>query len=202
MESYCKKEWRSPTTPRSRSAFTLIELLMVVAVMVLISGAAGGLYLGSYQNRVIEQAGRQMLLTAGYARLFAIENQRSCKMQFDRNQGKYWLSYDEYDEESPDPTEKIIQNQYSKPVSLPEAIQFEKISIVPMSREEEVDFTSDANVNAIYFYANGTADSAGVTIGNTKTHYTLKVEAATGKAKLEFGVPEELTSDIVDLDQP
>jgi prepilin-type N-terminal cleavage/methylation domain-containing protein len=201
MKSHGKKEWSLSAAPSHRSAFTLIELLMVVAVMVLISGVAGGLYLGTYQNRVIEQAGRQMLLTAGYARLFAIENQRSCKMQFDRNQRKYWLSYDEYDEESPDPVAKVIQNQYSRPVSLPEAIQLEKISIVPMNRQE-MDFTQDANGDAIHFYANGTADSAGVSIGNTKTHYTLKVAAATGKAKLEFGLLEERTSDMVDLDQP
>ncbi len=201
MKSHGKKEWFLFAAPPHRSAFTLIELLMVVAVIVVISGAAGGLYLGTYQNRVIEQAGRQMLLTAGYARLFAVENQRSCRMQFDRNQGKYWLSYDEYDVQSPDPVVKVIQNQYSKPVSLPETVQFEKISVVPINRQE-MDFTQDANGDAIRFYANGSADSAGIVISNGKTRYTLQVAAATGKAKLDFGSPDEFARDIVDLDQP
>lgn len=199
MKSHEKKEWFWFAAPPHRSAFTLIELLMVVAVVVLICGAAGGLYRGSYQNRRIEQAGRQMLLTAGYARLFAVENQRSCRMQFDGNQGKYWLCYDAYEVENADPAVTVIQNQYSRPVSLPEAVQLEKISVVPMNRQE-MDFTNDANGDAIHFYANGTADSAAVVISNGKTRYTLKVAAATGKAKLEFGLREELTSDIVDLD--
>jgi len=52
----------------------------------------------------------------------------------------------------------------------------------------------------IIFLPDGTAQSAVVQIGDEKTHYTVSINAATGKAKLVSGTVENVKVSTVDLD--
>ena len=50
------------------------------------------------------------------------------------------------------------------------------------------------------FSPNGSAQTAVVQIGDGKTHYAISISAATGKAKIYFGISEDIEVRIIDLD--
>ena len=52
----------------------------------------------------------------------------------------------------------------------------------------------------VVFLPNGSAESAVLQIGDGKTHYTVAVVAATGKATLSSGTAQEIDTVSIDLD--
>jgi hypothetical protein len=65
-----------------------------------------------------------------------------------------------------------------------------------------LDTDEDAeDLQRIVFSPNGTAQMAVIQIGNGKTHYTISVSAATGRAKMVYGTAEKVKPTSVDLDQ-
>ncbi len=186
---------------RQHNGFTLVELLVVVSLIALLTGAVGGVYLGTYKKRIIEKAAREMLLTAKYARIVAIQRQQSCKLQFDRENNRFWLAVDAPGELTGQTEETVIKDVYSKPVEFEGSVRFENIMIRLGGAAGEDGWQEDSEQAEIVFTAVGTADAAAVTIGDGKSRYTLIISAATGKAKLEFGEPDETWNELIDLDE-
>jgi hypothetical protein len=52
----------------------------------------------------------------------------------------------------------------------------------------------------VIFLPNGSAESAVLQIGDGKSHYTVAVVAATGKATLSSGTAKEIDTVSIDLD--
>jgi type II secretion system protein H len=63
-------------TRRSQRGFTLIEILMVVAIFVLIAGIAAPMFVGSYAGAKLRTGVRAVVMTARYARNMAVVRQR------------------------------------------------------------------------------------------------------------------------------
>ncbi len=63
-------------TRRSQRGFTLIEILMVVAIFVLIAGIAAPMFAGSYAGAKLRSGARIVVMTHRYARNMAIMRQR------------------------------------------------------------------------------------------------------------------------------
>jgi len=63
-------------TRRSQRGFTLIEILMVVAIFVLIAGIAAPMFAGSYAGAKLRSGARVVVMTHRYARNMAIMRQR------------------------------------------------------------------------------------------------------------------------------
>ena len=182
-----------------RQGFTIVEVLLVVAVMVVLAGAAGGVYWGSYQRSQLDGAGRELLLTAKYARVNAIENQRCCKLKFDQVNHGYWLAYDEIDDRTNRSDERVIRDSFSKPTRLGEGIEFLDVE-VRAERWANGEGGKDRDVSEVVFAPDGTADAAVVVVGNRETFYTLMISRPTGKARLHLGEPDRTMEDSVDLD--
>ena len=107
-----KKRNRNP-------GFTLIEILMVVAVIALIAGMGGGIYLGTYQATLVKKAARDFQLAAKYARMTAIERQRSCTLRLDLANHAFVVTRqaDEAEETEENETgEMILRDVWFKPV--------------------------------------------------------------------------------------
>ena len=177
--------------------FTLVEVLVVVVIIGLLGGLGGGVYIGSYKRLLVEKAARDFFLTAKYARIMAIEKQCQYKIVLDVTNNGFHLVTTQMDEEGGQAEQMIVSDSFCKPVLFEGEIMFADIQITPIgveATEEEEDEQS------IVFSANGTAQTAMIMIGDGKTHYTITITAATGKAKVYDGIVEDVDVGVIDLD--
>jgi type II secretion system protein H len=177
--------------------FTLVELLVVIAIVSLMASVGSGMLVGTFQRLKVDKTASNLLLTAKYARMMAVEQQRRYTLCLDQVNNGFYLMTTLYDEESGQIGSVIVQDPYCKPVTFDGNVRFEDIQITPISLETSSE--SD-DLSTIAFMPDGTAQSAIVQIGNDKTHYTLSINAATGRAKLVSGTAENVKVSTVDLD--
>lgn len=171
------------------TGFTIAELLIVVIVIALIASVGGGFYVGTYKNMLVVKTARDFLLTAKYARIMAIEKQRQYEIRLDVANNGFLLATTQLDEETEQTEQTIVKDSYCKPVEFEGDVKFEDIQITPTGLETT---TGDGNEQAIVFLPNGTAQSAVIQVGDGKTHYTISINAATGRAKMYFGAVEDV----------
>ena len=181
-----------------RFGFTLAEVLVVVIVMSLLAGLGSGIYVGTHKRMLVEKAARDFVLTAQYARIMAIEKQRQYKIQLDAANNGFLLATTQLDEENGQTEQVIVQNSFCRPVEFEGEVRFEDIQITPIGLETTTE--DDEEEQAIVFSPNGTAQSTVIQIGDGKTHYTVSIFAATGKAKVYFGTSEDVEIGFIDLD--
>jgi prepilin-type N-terminal cleavage/methylation domain-containing protein len=181
----------------TRKAFTIAELLVVVVIIGLLTGAGAGLYVGTFKKLQVEKAAYDFFLTAKYARLMAVEKQNEYKMRLDLTNKQFYLTTVSWDEENARSQQEIIKNYYCKPVQLQGDVVFEAVQIVPSGWETE---SVGDELKTITFSPNGTAQSSVVQIGDGKTHYSISISPATGRAKISFGTAENVKVGTVDLD--
>ena len=180
-----------------RKGFTVSELLMVVVIIGLITGAGAGLYVGTFRKMQVEKAAYDFFLTAKYARLMAVEKQSQYKMELDRANNGFYLTTVLWDEESGQAQQEIVKDFYCKPVEFQGDVVFESVNIVPSGWETQ---SVSEELQTIVFSPNGTAQSSVVQIGDGNTHYTVSISPATGRAKMLFGTNENVKVGTIDLD--
>ncbi|MCF7958996.1 MAG: prepilin-type N-terminal cleavage/methylation domain-containing protein [Phycisphaerae bacterium] len=189
--------------------FTLVELLAVSALIVMFSGTAGVFYLTTYQKRVIEKSARQLLLTARYGRIVAIERHSPCRMVLDKSGKQFYLAVDDPGDDASTAEERVIKNPFSRPVKLHEKVNFQTILIETLSQEDpETSYNDESTENAdgqntrtIIFAPDGTTDNTIITLTDGKRYYTLKISGATGKTNLIRGQADQVEPDTLDLDE-
>lgn len=184
-------------TKNKHNGFTLIELLVVISLISLIASLSGSRLVGAFERLKLDKTANDLLLTAQYARVTAIEKQKQYKLYLDTKNNEFYLVTPIFDETNGYMGEEIVQDTYCKPVTLENDIQFEDVEITPIGLETN-NLTSDLSV--IVFSPDGTAQTALVQIGNGQMHYTLSVIAATGKVKLSPGTIDNVRITTVDLD--
>ena len=181
-----------------RCGFTLAEVLVVVVIIALLGGLGGGMYVGSYKRMLVEKAARDFVLTAQYARIIAIEKQRQYKIRLDAANNGFSLVTTQWDEEAGKTEQMIVKDSFCRPVEFEVGVMFEDIQITPTGLETTTE--TDEDEQSIVFLPNGTAQSAVIQIGDGKTHYTVSIFAATGKAKVHSGTTEDVEVATIDLD--
>lgn len=181
-----------------KCGFTLVEVLVVVVIIGLLGGLGGGIYVGTYKKLLVEKAARDFFLTAKYARIMAIEKQRQYKIVLDTVNNGFHLVTTQLDEEGEQTEQMIVRDSFCKPVAFEGETLFEDIKIIPVSLVNTTE--EDEDEQSIVFSANGTAQTAAIQIGNGKTHYTITISSATGKAKVHEGTAEDVEFGVIDLD--
>lgn len=180
-----------------RHGFTIAEVLVVVVIIGLVTGAGAGLYVGTFRKMQVEKTAYDFFLAAKYARLMAVEKQSQYKMELDLANNGFYLSTVSWDEESGQAQQEIVKNFYCKPVQFQGDVVFESVEIVPSGWE--TDSVSEEH-QTIIFTPNGTAQSSVIQIGDGKTHYSISISPATGRAKMFFGTSENMKVNTTDLD--
>ncbi len=178
--------------------FTLVEVLVVVVIIGLLGGLGGGIYVGTYKMLLVKKAARDFFMTAKYARIMAIEKQRQYKIVLDTANNGFHLVTTQLGEEGGQTEQMIVRDSFCKPVVFEDEIGFEDIQITPISLVTTTE--EDEDEQSIAFSANGTAQLAAIQIGNGKTHYTITISSATGKAKVYEGISEDVEVGVIDLD--
>ena len=181
--------------------FTLVEMLMVVALIALVAGMSGGLYLGTYKQTLVKKAARDFELGAQYARLTAIEGQQTCTLRLDMATGAFAVTRQAAAEETEEPGEVVLRDVWFKPVEFEGEVEFEFVQVAAAGLESSGESGDVEDQRIIVFHPDGTSENAVVQIGDGKTHYTVTISAATGKTKVRFGTGENVVFATIDLDR-
>jgi len=177
--------------------FTLVEVLVVIALIALVAGVGAGLYKGTYEGLLVKRAARDFYLAAKYARMLAIERQSPCRLILDNEENRYALVMDELSRDTQEIEQQAVRNFYFKPVQLAGDVKFEEINITSADADENYDEQS----RVIIFSPDGTSQAAVIQIGDGKTHYTASLSPATGRVRVQFGKAETIEAQVVDLDK-
>ena len=78
----------------SQSAFTLIELVLVMFIIAILSGMLAPALIRFTAGRSVENYGRQIVGLAQYARAQSISEARVYRLNFDQNSGESWVTAD------------------------------------------------------------------------------------------------------------
>jgi len=184
----------------------MLEVIVVVVIIGLIASATGGLYMGTFKNMQLEKSAKEIYLAAKYARLAAVEKQTEFRLAIDKGQGKFFVAYEQINEETEELEDVVVSNPYTRPVTVPDGIQIEDVIIVrsvqsfASENRSDIEGEDDISESVVIFTPYGTADSAVIKIGNGRTSYTVSVSPATGKVKIARG-ETEMPLDIIDLDE-
>lgn len=192
----CTRSQYSGDLQRTRG-FTLVEVLLVVALIVVLGGLGGGMYAGTYKKLLVQKAARQFLLMAKYARIMAIERGQPYEVQLDLGNRGFLAATAEWNANSGQMEKVPVRDYYCKPVAFEGDVKFEDVKIEASTAQ----VTGDEQLQQrIVFLPNGSAESAVVQIGDGKTHYSIAIVASTGKASLFAGTAGEIKVAVVDLD--
>lgn len=83
-----------PTNIKNKAGFTLMELMVVVAIIAILTGVAVPNVLGWMRNRVISNTARQIFNAVQISRLAAIKNSSDAVLEFmDTDGDNYYDSY-------------------------------------------------------------------------------------------------------------
>jgi len=188
--------------PGSDNGFTVAELLLVVIIIALVGGVGGGLYVGTYKKVMVQKSARQLVRTAKYAKILAVERQKPCKLVLDQAQKHYYLTVESVDEETQQPEKIVVRNEYCRPAKLADDVAFEKIQIASIDNQsaDQSPHQRQDGKYVIIFAANGTCDGGIVQIGDGKRHYTVVFSSASGKATMLLGTTEKVQTETIDLD--
>ena len=174
---------------------------MVVLIIGLIAGSGTGLYVGSFKKMRVQKAAYDLLLTAQYGRIMAIERNSKCTLVLDAGNNAFWLTRIQWDEEGEQVAEQVVKDPYCKPVQFEGDVVFEDIQMAQSEFETDAGEEEESGgEQSIVFLPDGSAQTAAVQIGNGKTHYTVSINAATGRAKLYSGTTEKVKITSTDLD--
>ncbi|MEN6577382.1 MAG: prepilin-type N-terminal cleavage/methylation domain-containing protein [Phycisphaerales bacterium] len=193
MHQCRRRNWLSETG----RGFTLTEILLVVAIIGMIGGLGGGYCVGTYKKLLVEKAARQFLLMARYARIMAIEQQRPYELLVDPNNQGFFLATAQADPETGESKKVAVRDFFCKPVEFEGDVKFEDVRLETYMETSPGEVDSEQK---IMFLPNGSAESAVVQIGDGKTHYSIALVAATGKASLYPGATSDIRTASIDLD--
>jgi prepilin-type N-terminal cleavage/methylation domain-containing protein len=180
----------------ARRAFTFVELMVVTLLIALLAGSSIRGSVLTFRKMQVERAAREVFLSAQFARIQAVESQRSAQVTLDPKTRSIAVMA------VVKKGQQMVRNAYSRPYQFAEEVTFERIDIMP-TRPPEIATQDEAPNTVITFRPDGSADEAVVQVGNGKTHWTVYISSGTGAARAEPGVAKEQSATtVIDLDKP
>jgi prepilin-type N-terminal cleavage/methylation domain-containing protein len=190
--------------------FTLIELLAVAALIGLLTGITVLRYAKMGTQTILTNQTRQVYLAVKYARIAAIEQQKSFVLKLDESQRQITVGPMSQDEqamatgqepaapaasptslplESSTSEPSVVRNAYVRPITLNEKLLVEQFL---------VDGEIPGQTQCV-FYPDGTAQACAIQLGDGIRHASVFV-TQTGRAKMRMEAAEQIQTGRVDLD--
>ena len=184
-----------PTSSIGKRGFTLVELIVVVAVVSVLAGMIAPRIYGRRGSARLRESSRRFLATARYARDFAATRRSKCRLTIDTKEQGYTLTRQKDAEHNPNEFVPL-EASLARPQRLPDGLRFGSLRIEPGP-----GMTEHGTGHYIDFDPTGRADAAVIEITDGPGVYSVLVMSCTGRAKLVEGLVQELPNDRLDLDE-
>jgi prepilin-type N-terminal cleavage/methylation domain-containing protein len=191
---------------RQRSAFTMIELMLVIAIMLLATAVAVPTMVRSLRGARLRSSARTVVMVHRYARSMAVLGQKQIGVLFDKERGKIEIvsvtSSANYDERSmfleqrslrlPADEEKSEATAAAEEATAPPAVASElqrnlaegvKIEAFAIDKEDQ----EYKGIYWVNYYPNGMLDKWELLLQDEyRKRVTITVDQISGKAKVEY----------------
>ena len=173
---------RTRISSAGRHAFTLVEMLVVAAIIVTATGLIVLQFSRSLgANRLRAEAGR-LAATASFARQIAVAQRRRVKMEFNLDENAYALMIEPKPISEPG-VFSPLEHAEGRRHDLAEGVRF----ITVQNETDDSDDTDDSDNGAILsttFWRDGSAQKTVVYMGADDDVYTIVVRGSTGLVKV------------------
>ena len=162
-----------------RAAFTLIEIMVVVAIIAVLSAMAVPSLMGSYRKAELADHTRQLYDAAQYVQRMAVVRQRTLRLVLvpsdpeHDGRSSYRIELASTDLDAPEAYVKANGGSV-KPTVLPETLWLLDVKLD--NGEAAWDDTL-----AVRFFADGSADGAVIQLGDDRRVRSIVIEPATGR---------------------
>lgn len=176
-----------------RRGFTLVELLLVVAIALIAAGIAVPLFSRSFQGSQLRSAARQVVMTAKYARSMSVLRQQYMAILFDKQAGSIEVvsiadrralaARDRFldgqaENTAEETSAKPIRSEIRKP--LPSDIKIASFSTRANDRAIE-------DIYWVNYYPNGMAEGFTLELEDRLgKRARVRIDGISGDAKVEF----------------
>ena len=188
---------------RNQSAFTMIELLAVAALVGILASISVLRYSKMGSQTVLMNQTRQLYLIAKYARVAAIERQTVVALKLNEAQQLFYLEaamptglsdssmaeVPQMESLSGQMESPILKNAYTRPLALDKKLLVELFVVDGL----------DGRQTQSLFYPDGRAQACLIQLGDGLHHAYVTVNQ-TGRVTMQHGMAEQLQTGRVDLD--
>lgn len=172
-----------PHRPRKPRAFTLIEIMVVVAIIAVLSAMVVPSLMGSYDKSTLQSESQRLFDTARYVQRMAVVKQRTIRLvlvpEDPEHDGRssFHLELATTDLDEPE-TYSRVNGGAVKPVVLPEKVRLVDVQL------NAGEFESATDEIALRFFPDGSSDGAVILIGDDQRVRSVIVEPTTGRVEL------------------
>lgn len=160
---------------RHAPGYSLLELLVVVALLAVLSGAVLPAFQGSVSGIQSDHAVRDLVASIKYAQERAVSDGREYRIYFAQNERGYWIAA----LASHQGSEKIfeaISERHGEPMTFPERLSVQHLRTRKDSR---------TNLRYIAFLPNGACDKASLAFHNARGQsVTVETNGTFGELKV------------------
>lgn len=169
---------QAPGDGGAEAAFTLIELIVVVAMLGVLTAMVVPIYGGSMASMRIRNTQSDIVSLIEYIQERAVTDGREYRLYFDKPENLYWVMYlvgRDGEEKNFEPETR----EYGRERYLPEGLIVERLKAKKDRKR---------NANYIACYPNGACDAATIVLAeaaNRRRHVTIKTTGVMGKLEVE-----------------
>ena len=178
---------------RSGSAFTLIEVLVVVAIIGVLSLATTAIMIRPLHRARVREEARRLAATARLARATAVAECRRVRLEYNLDEHAYCLTIERRPVEMPGVFEEYARSE-GAPHELGKGIRF-------LSVQTELGQADKEGVVYTTFFRSGAAEKTVIYLGDEDKTHTIVIRGSTGLVKTFDFEKEEITHDDLDLDE-